>query len=404
MLAIPIDNISLQDVNNFCQARPRESLILDYKLDFPRRLDKAIASFANTYGGHILIGVDETPTGEPVLPIAGVPLQNGLRERVVTTALDAISPPVYPEVRVIEFQSPGAASPDRAVIVVRVHESDASAHAVDGGRSVYLRVDSISDQFTRQATIEEIEWLLNKRSKSLALKERLLREAQRRAANYLLTYRAIRRLSTGEPRGKYILWAVPTFPKAELASPQRLLELSRSWRVRVTDFNFPVGMAEPIVDGVRHPQTPINNYWYTEANRFGMVYTEIGFTGGEESRDAIQCSLIASLLVSNLTFAINLYEAVGYFGLVDFHFEVTPTLNRYPVSVNGEHLAGNRTLEDSVSMGFTFPVEVVRESLLQRAREKYREFLWAFGLDVDDTTASRHFTLFGVSSPAQTAQ
>src|SRR5580692_1174226 len=106
MFSTPIDNLTFELVNDFCQAHPREGLILDYKRDIPRRLDKSIASFANTYGGHILIGVDATETGEPVLPITGVPLEPGLRERVVAIGLDAIYPPVYPEVRVIEFQSP----------------------------------------------------------------------------------------------------------------------------------------------------------------------------------------------------------------------------------------------------------------------------------------------------------
>src|SRR5438067_8045942 len=119
MFSIRIDDLTFEHVNDFCQARPREGLTLDYKLNFPRRLEKTIASFANTYGGHILIGVDETATGEPVLPISGVPLEQGLRERVVAIGLDAISPPVYP-VRVIKFQSPDATNADRALIVIRV--------------------------------------------------------------------------------------------------------------------------------------------------------------------------------------------------------------------------------------------------------------------------------------------
>jgi len=134
MFSTPIDDLTFENVNEFCRSLPREGHTLDYKLDFPRRLDKVLASFANTFGGYILIGVDETATGEPVLPIVGVPLQPGLRERVVAIALDAVNPPVFPEVRVIEFESPGALAPDRAVIIIRVHESDASAHAVDGGR------------------------------------------------------------------------------------------------------------------------------------------------------------------------------------------------------------------------------------------------------------------------------
>jgi len=213
MFSIPIDALTFQDVNNFCQTRAREGLVLDYKVDFPTRLEKTIASFANTYGGHILIGVEETSTGEPVLPIVGVALQPGLRERVVATALQAISPPIYPEVRVVEFQSPGATNNDRAVIVVRVHESEDGAHAVDGGTSVYLRVDNISNHFTRKATIEEVGWLINKRQKSLALKEQLIRTAIRRADNYVITFRNARRLSTEEPRGTFVLWTAPRFPK-----------------------------------------------------------------------------------------------------------------------------------------------------------------------------------------------
>jgi hypothetical protein len=401
MFSIPIDSLTFEQVSSFCQLRPREGLILDYKLDFPRRLDKTIASFANTYGGHVLIGVDETATGEPVLPVAGVPLQAGLRERVVATALGAIYPPVYPEVKVIEFQSSGAMSPDRALIVIRVHESDSSAHAVDGGKSVYLRVDNISDHFTRQATVEEIEWLLNKRQKPLRLKERLLSEARRRASNYLVAYRTQARLSTAEPRGKYILWTVPAFPRSELASPAQLLQLSRTWRLRVANFDFPVGQAGPIADGVRHPLSPVRNYLYTEVNRFGLIYTEIGFTGeGEAFTEAIVSSLVASLTVASLRFAVGLYEALGFFGLMDFHLDVSPTLNRYLYVPGrfggGEHLADFRTLENTISLGFTSSVKEVRESLIDRAKQCYREFFWAFGIDLDDAAASSHFVSYNI--------
>ena len=400
MFSIRIDDLTFEHVNDFCQARPREGLTLDYKLNFPRRLEKTIASFANTYGGHILIGVDETATGEPVLPISGVPLEQGLRERVVAIGLDAISPPVYPEVRVIEFQSPDATNADRALIVIRVHESDASAHAVDNGRSVYLRVDNISDHFTRQATVEEIEWLSNKRKMPLELKDRLVKEAKRRASNYLTSYRTLAHLPTAEPRGKYVLWTVPSFPRTELASPERLLKMSRTWRIRVANFEFPNGTATPIAGGVRHPLSPVRNYWYTEVNRFGLIYTEIGFTGeGEQFTDAIVCSLVAYLVVASIRFALNLYEACAYFGLVDFHFDVTPTRNRYPYIPNwitGGHLTENRTLEDTITLGFTAPVKHIRESLMERARESYREFLWAFGLNVDVAAASGHFGSFQV--------
>ena len=113
MFSLPLDQLEPTHIEDFCRAGPREGIILDFKLAFPRHLDKSIAAFANTYGGHILIGVDEHADGTPVLPIDGVPLERGLRERVVSIALQAISPPVYPEVKVVEFKSnPALASSD----------------------------------------------------------------------------------------------------------------------------------------------------------------------------------------------------------------------------------------------------------------------------------------------------
>jgi hypothetical protein len=406
MFAMPTDVLTFEHVQHFCQALPRESVTLDYKLDFPKRLDKTIAAFANTYGGYILIGVDETAIGEPVLPIAGVPLVSGLRERVVATALDAIFPPVNPEVKVVEFKSAGAISPDRAVVVVRVHESYDSAHAVDAGKTVYLRVDNISDHFLRQATISEVEWLLNKRQRPLALKEQLLDEARNRAANYLVTYRTAKRASTSEPRGKYILWTIPTFPRSELASPGVLLELSRkkSWRANVQtngiSFDFPTDEAIPTVNGIRHPSSPAGNYWYTEVNKFGLIYTEIGFTGrGEEYEEAIVSSLVASLIMASLRFALNLYETTGFGGLMDFHLEVTPTLNKYlfvPGDFGGGHRTDYRSLENSIGLGFALSVKQVRESLERRVAQLYREFFWAFGIDLPESTALNHLAAFAI--------
>jgi hypothetical protein len=396
MFSIPIDALTFQDVNTFCQTHAREGLVLDYKVDFPKHLEKTVASFANTYGGHILIGVGETSTGEPVLPIVGVALQPGLRERVVATALQAIDPPTYPEVRVVEFQSPGAVNNDRAVIVVHVHQSEDGAHAVDGGTSVYLRVDNISNHFTRKATIEEVGWLINKRQKSLALKKQLIEAATRRAGNYVVTFRKAQRLSTEEPRGTFVLWTAPKFPRSELVSPQQLLQFSRSqhWKRSLTNFEFPPGSAIPIADGIRHPDSDRSIYWYTEVNRFGLIYTQVGFPPSND-KDAISCQIVAKLLMSGLRFSVNLYEnMLGYFGLMDFHFSVSPTQNCYPYIWEGQGYSDNRSLDNTISVEFSGTVKEIREALTDRVKESYQEFLWAFGLNVDNASASSHFRTF----------
>lgn len=345
-----------------------------------------------------MIGVGETSTGEPVLPIAGVALQPGLRERVVAKALQSINPPIYPEVRVAEFRSPGATQNDRAVVVVRVHESDDGAHAVDGGTSVYLRVDNISSHFKRKASIEEVDWLINKRQKSLAFKKRLIETAHGRARNYVIAWRAAQRLSTEEPKGTFVLYTVPKFPRNELSSPQQLLQFSRSqqWKQHLYGLEFPLGGAVPIADGIRHPDSHRMAYWFTEVNRFGLIYTQVGFTPTPmDQKEAINCATVARLLVAGLRFSINMYEnMLGYYGLLDFHFSVSPTQNRYPFVTELETYWDSRSLDDHITVEFSSSVKEIRDSLAERAKQSYQEFLWAFGLNADNAAASNHFRLF----------
>lgn len=405
MFSLPIDKIEFAEIDAFCAARPREGLVLDYKRDFPSRLDKAMAMFANTYGGHILIGVDETATGEPVLPITGIPLMPGLRERVVATALDAILPPLYPEVKVVEFRSAAASGPgnDRAVVLVRVQESDSGAHAVDGGTSVYLRVDNISQQFSRKATVGEIEWLSQKRQKSVDLKEQLIGAAEQRARRYLTHWRREGNYPTSKPRGKFRLWAVPRYPRSELASPQELMNQNRALRVQVPSFTFPFNDAAPVAGGIRYPNSPVRNFYYTEVNRFGLVYSEVGFAWEDEtgSEDAVRTQTMAALLVALVRFALKLYENYGFFGLVDVYLEATPTLGKYPLvpgTVMAEdHLRDLRSLEDIIVVSFTGSVKELQTSITQRAISAYQEFCWAFGWNVPTEAVAQAFTVWGLA-------
>jgi hypothetical protein len=69
---------------------------------------------------------------------------------------------MIPEVAAYELSS----APGRAVVVIRVSESDRTPHAVDGRRKIYVRVDSQTQpHLCRLATLDEIEWLMSNREK-----------------------------------------------------------------------------------------------------------------------------------------------------------------------------------------------------------------------------------------------
>ena len=96
----PIFDISWDDVNTFCHQRLPEGAYLDYKEDFPTQLEKTISAMGNTFGGLILIGVEEDNEKKPVLPVKGILFQRGLSERVTNIIIANVVPPVFPEIQV----------------------------------------------------------------------------------------------------------------------------------------------------------------------------------------------------------------------------------------------------------------------------------------------------------------
>jgi hypothetical protein len=401
MLTKPIDQIQFDDVDQFCRSGAREGLLLDYKAEFPARLEKPISAFANTFGGHILIGVGEETNGQAQVPVAGVTLVRGLRERVVSTALQAIYPPVYPETRVIEFASPGNSRNDRAVIVVRIHESDGAAHAINQGTDVYLRIDNITDPY-RRASVQEIEWFSEKRKRCTELKDQTLMAAQLHAQHYLLRLRAHHRWSTGTPRCRLVCWSVPMYPKSELSAPEAILRTAPLHRVQVGQATLPHDRDPiPVQGGVRFPSVFTPNFYYTEVNAFGLIYSEVGIGNPDHANsDSIHCGLIASVLAAALKYAVQLYESVGYFGLVEFQLQLSPALDLYlnaPDVMGMVYREEYRSMEQEVKIRLVGSVKDFAEHWLAKSMGAYKEFLWSFGWNASEPLVASHFNQFGIN-------
>src|SRR3989344_4922253 len=102
----PINEISYQDVIDFCSAGHSEGFILEYKKDFPSNneiIAKTVAAFANTYGGLLIVGVN-APSGNPVAPFDGIIFDPALKyeEKIQSIILSHIKEPVFPEVQVCD--------------------------------------------------------------------------------------------------------------------------------------------------------------------------------------------------------------------------------------------------------------------------------------------------------------
>ncbi len=134
-----ITRIDWNDVVAFCQERIQENATLDYKENFPARLENSIAAMANSFGGLILIGVAEDNDSRPICPPAGIPFERGLPERVTNIVATNITPPVFPDVAVCTTEVG-----NRALLVLRVPQShmapmlSATTHVCTYGRETSI--------------------------------------------------------------------------------------------------------------------------------------------------------------------------------------------------------------------------------------------------------------------------
>lgn len=386
MFGLPINEITFADVDAFCQSGVREGILLDFKKDFPAKLEKTIAAFANTYGGIVLIGVDETPSGAPALPIAGVQLKPGLRERVIQIGLDAVYPPVIPEVKIVDFKSdPSLSQSDRAVVIVRVHESETGEHAVDQRTTVYLRVENVSDPY-RKATVDEREWFINKRQRALEEKDRILRLAREHARQYLQRLRTRHGMSTSEPRSKCVFWTVPKFPREPLAAPPDLLALAFSLPQHLEHHLhlFPLGGVMPVTEGLFFDGEYRSEYRYTEIQQQGLVYHEYGFWWDDRRDDwkkLVFPPSIAELMIAALNLGCRMYSNTGYHGLVDAELSLVGIRGRmfqepsqFPAG------AAYGAVDDEITVRATQTVAEWTAMGVDTVRRMMSDIAWAFGV------------------------
>ena len=228
-----ISEITWTDVEAFCNTKVTENTYLDYKRDFPTDLPKTVSAMANTFGGVVIVGVGEGTDGAPQLPIAGIPRERGLEERVVNMMVEAVSPPIIPEIAVCK-----SADASRTVLVIRVAPSTEAPHAMQSNTRVYVRTGKRNAP-EELADLHRIQWLTNRREKSVLLREQLLARASQRFVHMRDGF------VPGTPKTDEENWSpgsaqpgllsialMPAYPERPLVEADRLESLTREIRVR----------------------------------------------------------------------------------------------------------------------------------------------------------------------------
>jgi len=312
-----IGKIKYQDILEFCDQQYRESVHLDYKQDIDASLAKTIAAMANTWGGIIIIGVEDEDS-KPKLPAVGVSYKEHLREQINNIILGNITPPLFPEVHVCRSEDDKT-----AFIVIRVPQSNLTPHAIKRNTRVYIRTDT-SNEPEELASIDRILWLVDKRNKSVEMKNDFYDRANERFDSLC------RKVGQSIKYNDSFFAISPLFP-FEILIGYELLRAEIPQKIKVNGWGMTFPSHRMIYDEFLPTQNGAYGFIdnektgfisYGEINHYGFFYYREDMSRIEEDNKGklIPNSFLLDILTKVDLFLeamYRLYTELGYWGLLE---------------------------------------------------------------------------------------
>lgn len=166
----PLEELDENDLIALMTEGVEEGILLDYKADWidNKKLAKAVASFANTHGGHLIIGMAADKDRNAPQSLPGIAFEEGIKEKVGAICRSRISPAPVFRMKLIELEE----TPHRCVLVIEVPESPQPPHYVNG--VIYVRNGESSGPLEALRNFFLIEKLYEKRAFQEERLERLI--------------------------------------------------------------------------------------------------------------------------------------------------------------------------------------------------------------------------------------
>jgi hypothetical protein len=407
-----INDITWNDVNSFCERMLSENSYLDYKREFPNNLETTISAMANTYGGIILIGVEEDrKENKPILPLQGITFERELETRVMDIILSNISPPVFPEIHVCPD-----GQGEHAIVVIRIPQSHQTPHAINKNTNVYVRTGNRnkSHDLEEIATLDRIDWLKEGRRKSEELRIFLVNQSEARIKRIY----SDEKLKTGQavkseksfrgdlrfPPGVLTLSICPLFPKEPFMAPPEINKLYSKVLPSSSIFQLHHNPAGVIVsDGSYNSKVSINgeSFWHTEFNIFGLFYYKQSHIFNDGNIGVIRIDEILCRLDDFLDSAVKFYNEISYRGALEFIIklenirddETVIYLGKLPPLSQVTDNISSAPLDNHVYYSDVVLVGALTEQKMTLIYNSAKKIAWAFGWDLTETILDSHYKI-----------
>lgn len=230
----PVSEVGTADLQELVAESAVENARLEFKLLAPNKEEtlKKLSSFANTFGGYMVIGARADSTDGRIQDLPGVDAVAGYKQKVVQWCFDGASPPLVVEV---SDPIPAPAGNGKVCYVAYSAESDIAPHFLNGRKGCWVRIDEFSTRFeVHLANDNELRHLFDRRKLVRDFRDRLLFRAKSRFNIH--AGRAHTTSSGGRTKSGPLLRfsVVPRFPSRQLCLQANLKdciqETRTSWR------------------------------------------------------------------------------------------------------------------------------------------------------------------------------
>jgi hypothetical protein len=267
----PIATIDVADLQELLDEQAIENVRLEFKREMPSKneLLKKLSSFANTYGGWLLIGAEEDGAGR-LNALPGIPPIAGLKQRIVQWCFDNIGPPIDIEVSdPIQMDD----SSDESVYVVFTRESERAPHFLNKRKGIFVRTNEFSQRYEPQlATVDEILRLSDRRKRLTERREALSNRAKERFQSFEERYYSEHGQNPNGLGAFLSMIVTPRYPTESLFDTSRLNTIVQQIQIPWRQVGFP-----RITLGVvtQHESVlvlrPGSSFSLLEANIWGMT-------------------------------------------------------------------------------------------------------------------------------------
>jgi hypothetical protein len=380
----PLSQLNTSDLVELLTDKSVENARLEFKSQVPDKDEtlKKLSSFANTFGGLMIVGAKANSSDGRIESLPGVDVQAGYKQTIVQWCFQGASPPLTVEVSdAIPVPNGGG----KVCYVISTGESDIAPHFINGRRGVWIRTDEFSSRFdARLANENELRLLFDRRKQILERRTYLLGRARDRLNRYAV------QLNNDLPKGRQKIPAcleisvVPRFPARPLCEQVNLRPLLMNNLINWRQTLFP--RPDEVVISQHESAIilqPTGDFSIFEANIWGLLFYTAKIEDQEEDKSSIHLPRAVGLVLLFTRHAMTALNAIGYAGPIVIEVRLSSVLRVDWLYFTQRTFANRKSgseLDENVVFSITTTTDRLREEFRQTAMDLLQYILFSVNL------------------------